>query len=191
MLREILSRYAAGTAPRDWRFVRSEAGRPSLAPPYEASGLHFNVAHSAGMVAIAIGRMPRLGIDVEHESRAISLAIARRYFSAREVAALQSLPAEQQPRRLLRLWTLKEAYLKATGTGVAGGLGHMTFGFDAAGRVTFECEGDPNAGHWAFQEFNPRGFVMALACLGSGAGFSPAVTLREFRVSGQEQGAQP
>jgi len=191
MLRELLSLYSTGTAPSAWTFVRGESGRPSLAPPFDVTGLHFNLAHSAGLVVIAIGRMPQLGIDVEHESRSISPAIARRYFSAAEVAALQALKTEDQPERLLRLWTSKEAYLKAIGTGVAGGLGCMTFSFGAGGEVGFERADDPHAGQWVFRAFKPRGYVLALAYRDSEAGTGPEPRLREFTAdSGQEQRAQ-
>jgi len=191
MLREVLSRYAREVAPADWRFVRGDSGRPSLAPPFDATGLQFNLAHSAGMVALAVGRMLRLGVDVEHETRTLSPSIARRYFSAAEIAALESLPEHEQPRRLLRLWTLKEAYLKAIGTGVAGGLGSMTFSFGADGKIDFECAGDPRAGRWVFREYNPRGYVLALAYVDDAAGPAAKATLREFTAdSGQEQRAQ-
>ena len=192
MLREVLSHHAPAILPRDWRFVRSDTGRPSLSPPFDATGLHFNVTHSGGLVAIAIGRMPLLGIDVEHETRAISPAIARRHFSASEVAALESLPPEQHQRHRLRLWTLKEAYLKAIGTGVAGGLGSATFGFHADGAIDFERDDDPHAKQWAFREFNPRGFMLALAYLDAAAGFPAQPRLREYRGrSHQEQRTQP
>jgi 4'-phosphopantetheinyl transferase len=191
MLRELLSLYSTTTAPSAWRFVRGASGRPSLAPPFDATGLHFNLAHSAGLVAIAIARMSKLGVDVEHETRTLSPAIAERYFSAAEVAALRALPAGEQPGRRLRLWTLKEAYLKAIGTGVAGGLGSMTFSFGAGGEVSFERAGDPHAARWVFREFKPRGYVLALACLEAAAGAGPEPTLREFTASsGQEQRTQ-
>jgi 4'-phosphopantetheinyl transferase len=191
MLRETLSYQAPQISPRDWRFVRSEAGRPSLAPPFDATGLHFSVSHSAGLVAIAIGRMPLLGIDVEHENRAISPAIARRYFSESEVAALELLPPEQHQRHLLRLWTLKEAYLKAIGTGVAGGLGSATFRFQDAA-IDFERDDDPHAKRWSFREFAPRGFMLALAYHDAAAGTPAQPWVREYHGrSDQEQRPQP
>ena len=60
------------------------------------------------------------------------LAVAERYFSAAEAAQLRALTSDAQPRRFLQLWTLKEAYLKAIGTGLAGGLGRMSFMFESA-----------------------------------------------------------
>jgi 4'-phosphopantetheinyl transferase len=191
--RLVLSKYAPEFAPRDWQFVQGAAGRPELAPPFDATGLYFNVAHTAGMVALAVGRVPFIGIDVEPLDRRVPLHVAPRYFSESEVAALQALPPEQQPRRFLRLWTLKEAYLKAVGEGLAGGLDSMTFTFDEGGGIGFEHGGDPEADRWVFREFDPGGFLLALAYKDSAAGAAADVHWREWRSatwSGQEQGPE-
>lgn len=179
--REVLSRYEPGVAPRDWRFVRSKSGRPSLAPPFDASGLNFNLAHTSGMVAMAVGRVAHIGVDVEAVDKRVPLPVARRYFSGHEVTALHALPPEEQPLRFLRLWTLKEACLKALGEGLAGGLDSMTFTFDEAGGVAFERAADPQAHHWQFREFTPPGFRLALAFFDP-TNTQPAVELREYRA---------
>src|SRR5690349_629399 len=117
--REVLSNWEPSIAPGEWRFTRGAQGRPELAPPFAATGLNFNVAHTAGLVVVAVGRVARLGVDIEALDKRVSLPVARRYFSAREVSALDALAPEARPRRFLRLWTLKEAYLKAVGEGLA------------------------------------------------------------------------
>ena len=178
--REVLSRCEPAIAPREWRFVRSPAGRPSLAPPFTETGLHFNLAHTHGMVAMAIGRVPCVGIDIESVAKRVALPVAHRYFSEREVSALVALPPERQPERFLRLWTLKEAYLKATGAGIAGGLGRMTFTFDDTGGVSFERSEDPQANRWVFREFSPEGYLLALAFMDADGAVVPEPGLREF-----------
>jgi 4'-phosphopantetheinyl transferase len=178
--REVLSHHAPRVAPRDWRFLRSEAGRPSLAPPFDATGLHFNIAHTKGLVAMVVARSPHVGIDVEALDKRVPLPVARRYFSAREIDALFALPQEQQPQRFLRLWTLKEAYLKAVGEGLSGGLDRMTFTLDESGGIAFERADDPRAGHWFFQEFTPPGFRVALAYLAADGDHRPRVQLRAY-----------
>lgn len=188
-----LSAYAADVAPVDWRFQVSAEGRPSLAPPFDRAGIHFNLAHTTDLVAMAICRHARVGVDVEKVGRA-PLAIAERYFSATEASQLRALPAGAQPRRFAQLWTLKEAYLKAVGIGLAGGLGRMSFHFDAGEQFRFERDDDVDAARWQFRQFDasPQ-HLLALAVL-PGAGREPlAVNLREFRApagSGQEQRTQ-
>ena len=97
--------------------MRGETGRPSLAPPFAATGLHFNLAHTHGLVVLAAGRVAGVGVDVEALGKRVRLEVAERYFSAAEVAELSALPVDARAARFLRLWTLKESYLKATGQG--------------------------------------------------------------------------
>jgi 4'-phosphopantetheinyl transferase len=182
LVRSALSRYAPEVKPADWRFARSEHGRPRVAHP-ERSDLHFNLAHTEGLVVLAVARMPQIGIDVERCDTRVNLAVARRYFSPPEVAALEALPADEQPRRFRRLWTLKEAYLKALGTGIVGGLGSMHFHLDGE-YVTF-TSADPLASRWQFSEVTvDEQFLVALASLDRARSVAPEVNLREF--SGQE-----
>ncbi len=83
------------------------------------SGASFNLAHSAGLAAYAISRGRNLGIDVERiQAESAGEGVARRYFSAREVSDLQTLPHEEKVAAFFRCWTRKEAYLKALGTGL-------------------------------------------------------------------------
>ena len=188
--RSMLTRLLPGTAPRDWQFERSGSGRPSLSHPHGID-VDFNLAHSRGLVAMALGRGVRIGIDVERFERRRSLEIARRYFSVREIAALESLPADAQPRRFVELWTLKEAYLKAIGTGIAGGLGSMTFDW-REGALTFERASDPDAARWRFRQWRwGDDHLLALAWLAPG---ELGVECRELTAadlaavaSGQEQ----
>lgn len=162
--RTILSRFVPSVAPRDWRFERGAGGRPSIAAEH-AVDLDFNIAHTTGLVAIAVGAGMRLGIDVETFGRRPSLPIAQRYFSGREIAALEALPADEQPRRFVELWTLKEAYLKAVGTGISGGLGSMTFEL-RNGDIAFERPSDPDAARWRFhQRMVGEAHLLALAWL--------------------------
>lgn len=181
LVRNVLSRYVPAVEPAAWTFDRSAQGRPCIAgAPEGARDLQFNLAHTPGLVALAVARAADIGVDAERTDKRAPLAVARRYFSAREIAALEALPAEDQPRRFRRLWTLKESYLKAIGTGVAGGLGSMTFHVEPGG-VRFEREADPHASRWVFREFELAGeFHLALAFLGRGVEAQPCVNLYEF-----------
>ena len=180
--REVLSRWEPSVAPREWIFERSAAGRPVLAPAFAATGLNFNVAHTSGLVAIAVGRVSRIGVDVEASDKRVPLSVAQRYFSAREAAALDALAPEARPRRFLRLWTLKEAYLKAVGEGLPGGLDRMTFTLGEHGAIRFEHDDDPDAERWAFREFSEGGFLLALAYLDPTMS-AAEVRLREYRAA--------
>jgi 4'-phosphopantetheinyl transferase len=164
--REVLSSYLPGTTPRELRFISGGAGRPALAPPFDATGLVFNLAHTRGLVVLAVARGATVGIDVEFDDSKAPLEVARRYFSPVEAEALEALPVDMQPRRFLRLWTLKESYLKAVGAGIAGGLDSLTFRIDETGACTFERPIDPQARCWSFKQFEvAERHVLALAHL--------------------------
>ncbi len=183
--RTVLSRFVPSVAPREWRFERAAGGRPSIAPGHGID-LDFSIAHTTGLVAMAVGAGMRLGVDVESLERRRSLQIAQRYFSAREIAALEALPPAAQPRRFIELWTLKEAYLKAIGTGIAGGLGSMTFEL-RDGDIAFERPRDPDAARWRFHQQPVGGMhVLALAWLGP-AGMRQPVTRHEFTFDASSQ----
>jgi 4'-phosphopantetheinyl transferase len=179
LARSVLSTYLPEVPPAEWRFELGEYGRPSVARdmPAAARALHFNIAHTTGLVTMAVGRMPRIGVDVERADARVRLAVARRYFSVAETASLEALPDIERRRRFQRLWTLKEAYLKAVGTGIVGGLASITFHFNEDG-LRCECAED-DAAQWVFREFETGdAFLVALACRSPFG--EPGVSLRDF-----------
>jgi len=118
VLRTLLGKHLR-QAPAGLEFSYGPYGKPSLAGANAASGLSFNLAHSAELAVYAISRQRNLGIDVERiKPESAGEDIARRFFSAREVSDLQTLPPEARIEAFFSCWTRKEAYLKATGMGL-------------------------------------------------------------------------
>jgi 4'-phosphopantetheinyl transferase len=136
LLRTVLSRYAP-VPPEAWRFALGSHGKPYLA---DRSELSFNLSHTDGMVAVAVARSEELGVDVENAGRRTEpTAIADRFFSAAEVAALHRLTEEAQRERFFAYWTLKEAYIKARGLGLAIPLGQFSFELDQGLPIRIGC----------------------------------------------------
>jgi 4'-phosphopantetheinyl transferase len=118
LLRELLGRYLH-QAPAGLEFSYGQHGKPSLSGENALSGLSFNLSHSSGLVVYAFAKKRNLGIDVEQVQREnAGEDIAKRYFSAREVNDLRTLPQEARVEGFFHCWTRKEAYLKATGMGL-------------------------------------------------------------------------
>jgi 4'-phosphopantetheinyl transferase len=118
LLRSLLGKYLC-QAPAGLEFSYEPYGKPSLSGANAASGLSFNLAHSAELAVYAISRHRNLGVDVERiKPESAGEDIARRFFSAREVNDLQTLPPESRIQAFFNCWTRKEAYLKATGMGL-------------------------------------------------------------------------
>jgi 4'-phosphopantetheinyl transferase len=111
------------------RFTLGEHGRPELSQPHGAARLRFNLAHTHGLVAAAFALEHDVGIDVEHIDRRVRVAeLAPRVFSDAERAGLDAQPSDRARReRFFELWTLKEAYVKAIGKGLAAPLREITF----------------------------------------------------------------
>jgi 4'-phosphopantetheinyl transferase len=161
LLRTQLSK-CAEVDPAAWQFRIAAHGRPEIAAP--TSALRFNLSHTAGLAACAVADGRDVGIDVEDITRERSRGLAERVFSRREQNSLRDLPAQERARGFFELWTLKEAYLKARGLGLAIPLGAFSFYRDAAGdwRIEFgasegeapnqaRCEDDPH--RWTFRSW--------------------------------------
>lgn len=104
-------------------------GKPFLLPAGGgAETPSFSLAHARGLVACLIASGGAVGIDVEEVSACVrTTEIARRFFSADEAAILKSCSAGERRSRFCELWTLKEALLKATGTGLVWPLHCISF----------------------------------------------------------------
>lgn len=98
--------------------ILSAAGRKPRLP---GSDVCFNLSHSQNLAAIVIARGREAGIDVEVRGRELGdvCVLAERAFHPREAAVLKSLPERGREEAFLRLWTVREALLKAMGTGLA------------------------------------------------------------------------
>lgn len=118
-----------GGAPQDWRFAASAHGKPYLldAP----RDLRFSLTHARDMVAVALCEGADIGVDVEPANRrAESLKLAERFFAPEEATYLRSLEGDARREAFFAIWTLKEAVVKATGLGLAGGLDGFTISLD-------------------------------------------------------------
>lgn len=125
-IRSLLAGYL-DVSPDAVRFHEGLHGRPSIAPPHDPLDVNWSHSHGVGTLAIARS-LPVLGIDVETpHPRPRALQLSRRFFHPDESRQLARLsPARVEP-AFLRLWTAKEAVLKALGEGLRFGLDRIRF----------------------------------------------------------------
>lgn len=109
------------------KIMRSEMGKPSLA---EYPDVHYNVTHSDGITACKVSEN-ECGIDAERV-RAFRPNVIKRTFSENEKALMETAPDEEKNLLFFRLWTLKEAYVKAMGIGVSYPMNTAEFSFDGS-----------------------------------------------------------
>jgi 4'-phosphopantetheinyl transferase len=115
-LRMILCR-ATGAAPAEVEFLFGERGKPSL----PGRGIFFNASDSGDYVVIALSSA-EVGVDIEIvRTLRRNNRLAERVCTDREIEMLARTPEEDRDALLLRLWTCKEAALKAVGIGLSGG----------------------------------------------------------------------
>lgn len=130
--------------PGSLRFVRDERGRPELAG---SGGPSFSLSHTDGMVACAVSESGTVGVDVEGDRGRIDIhGIAGRFFAPAEARAVR----ERGAGAFTRIWTLKEAFLKATGEGLRRPLDSFQFSLDP---LALEMGGGADA--WSFAQLRP------------------------------------
>jgi len=180
ILRMIIGSYL-GVPPREIRVQYQPNGKPEIHSFTEPARLRFNLTHSGDLALFALTPDQEIGIDVEQVrpcpealqgvgpvcrtgpvrcqvpsgSRDLP-AIARRFFSRQEQDWLFAQPAEERDEAFFRIWTLKEAYLKAHGMGLAFPLDQFS--------VVPHLAGKEQLSFWSFKPED--GFLAALMLLG-------------------------
>ena len=119
LLRSVLGEYLS-LEPAEIIFEQNSWGKPEIHADQNDQALRFNLSHTDGLVALAVTKTKRIGIDVEPIAReAELLKLADRYFSEAESLALKQVPEEEINHDFFSYWTLKESYIKAVGMGLA------------------------------------------------------------------------
>ena len=173
LLRRALSELRPITA-KAWRFERRPGGKPAVAAHQQSEPpLAFNLSHTRGLVACVVSFAREVGIDVEREDRSVDVdAVAARFFHPAETAWLQALPEPARRTRFLDLWTLKEAFLKATGAGLRTPLHECLFEISDEGRITLTCDATMEPA-WNFAAYRVCGGRYRIAIAYEGRAVEP------------------
>ncbi|MCX5366495.1 4'-phosphopantetheinyl transferase superfamily protein [Streptomyces sp. NBC_00124] len=174
-LRRILSGYL-DVLPEELRLERGRHGKPRLA---DSPGLRFNLSHSGELALVAVTRHAEVGVDVDRLRPGLPVEpFAERFFpasDARFVAAAAG-PTERAE-RFLRLWTRKEAVVKAAGARLTQGLS-LPVCTDT--NTDADVVRDPSGqirGVWSVRDLPvPDGYLAALAVAGAAA---PRISVRQ------------
>lgn len=120
--RLILAKYTS-VDPSELTFDTGTHGKPFLVSVYHPL-LRFNLSHSGDLMILGLAVAREIGVDVEVINDQVEWKqIAANYFNEYELKGIDSIPAgKQQLQAFYRVWTIKEAYLKARGDGLPGGL---------------------------------------------------------------------
>jgi 4'-phosphopantetheinyl transferase len=149
LLRILLQELAGGPAGA-WRFTVGSHGKPALHPDHRLGRLAFNISHTRGAVACAMTLDHDIGVDIEDLERpGRLLEIAHAYFAPDELIVLRGAPPATQRTVFFRLWTLKEAYIKAHGDGLSLPLDRFAFSLSPP-RIAFAPGFPDDAAAWQF-----------------------------------------
>lgn len=86
----------------------------------DAGNLAFNVSHSGSLVAVAVGAVRAIGVDVEEMRADLDfLQLAGHIFTPMETSVLASAEKPRRPEIFFRSWVCKEALVKGLGTGLS------------------------------------------------------------------------
>jgi 4'-phosphopantetheinyl transferase len=167
-MRAILSQYVAAT-PLALRLASTRRGKPFLVD-YE--NVNFNLSHSHDLAALAVVTSPqRIGVDIEKIGR-VPEGVTDEAFSPAEIRRIET--AANPTASFFAHWTMKEAYLKASGEGLYATLTSV--------RVA------PGAPQWigdlVVSEFDfCDGFAAAIAIDNACAASIPSVNIRDWTAA--------
>jgi 4'-phosphopantetheinyl transferase len=158
LVRKTLSRYFP-VPPEKWTFKLNQFGRPEIYKPEFASRLRFNLSTTKGLVACMIGFLVDIGVDVENISKNINYpqTLARNVLSRTEIRDFKRLSEKAFQKKLFTYWTLKEAYLKAVGTGLSYPLTNFEFRLEHDGKaqISFNSLIQDHPENWQFDYYQP------------------------------------
>jgi 4'-phosphopantetheinyl transferase len=168
-LREVIAAYSGGPAA-DLEFESNASGKPRLKTSVDGAPLSFNFSHGADLMACAVTRLGEVGVDVETISQDRGMVeVADHYFSSIELAGLEALGAVDQQSQFFRIWTLKEAYIKARGEGHSQALDSFSFYCLQPNTIRLVARGEEVDG-WSFWSLQPvAGQMIAVAVQSAGA----------------------
>ena len=181
LLRATLSDFFA-RPQQDWTFVTGAWGKPRVDASDGSARLCFNLSHTRGHVAVAVALDREVGVDVERIAPArADEEVARQLFAPAEFAAFQEELKAERAEAFFDVWTLKEAYIKAVGLGVALPLKDFAFTRDPL-RISFAPTLDDTPSRWLFRRFRPAPDVAIALAARRGPGAEPLVNLRQVEM---------
>jgi len=154
-----------GIAPESVRFSIGPMGKPSLSLGTPGPPLECGVSHSHALALLAVAAGGEVGVDVERERRGLRAeAVARRFFSVSEARIVRQREGAARREAFYRLWTRKEAYMKARGRGLARAFPRFTVSADASPRLIADEEDGGAPAEWGLADIPvPRPYRAACA----------------------------
>jgi len=118
-----------------------EHGKPKIRDTLNNKAIEFNISHSGAYALIAITLGNTIGVDIEEINKSIDYqSLAKRFFSGQEISEFFALDKEKQCEVFYCVWSRKEAFIKATGKGIAYGLDQFSVSLATGKKTGLETE---------------------------------------------------
>ncbi|MEM7231830.1 MAG: 4'-phosphopantetheinyl transferase superfamily protein [Planctomycetota bacterium] len=157
LVRRALTRCAPEVSESAWRLVRERSGQLAREPHSDCRPLEFSVSHSGNTTVVAVTDGAEIGIDIERSlpKHLRDSDLPCDFLSPSERASLALQDLDERNRRFLRHWTLKEAYAKARGFGLALAFDQLSFEIDEVGiRAEFGPLIKDSSQAWSFHSLS-------------------------------------
>lgn len=144
--------------PSQIEFVYGQYGKPALKTVLHKKHLEFNLSHSKDFAVYAFGLDRKIGIDLEHIRPMPDMDdFVRQFFSLRENVLVNSLSGKQKEETFFKIWTCKEAFLKANGSGLTVPINQVEISVEHDGSITLLSIGGgrEQADAWRLELFSP------------------------------------
>ena len=126
-LRLLLTKYYSKIKPDEWEFIYNKYGKPSLSEKHNVR-LFFNLSHTDKYMAIIFDPINECGIDIEEEQNIVLDNNLLDLVLSQEEKKKYYLSKDKKT-TFYKLWTLKEAYVKALGIGFKDSPNKIDFSF--------------------------------------------------------------
>jgi 4'-phosphopantetheinyl transferase len=164
-LRVILAR-CLSKDPAQLLFSYNRYGKPQMDASREEPAIRFNVSHAHELALYAVARDRKVGIDIECITRDVAYEqIVEEFFSSREKSTFHNLPNAGRREWFFACWTIKEAYVKAVGTGLVDPLDRIEVTLHPeTTTASLNISGEPEEGYrWSVQLLKPAaGYIGAV-----------------------------
>jgi 4'-phosphopantetheinyl transferase len=163
-LRTILSKYLVHK-PGEITISISEDGKPFLVE----GNINFNLSHSEDLMICGITSGARIGVDIQHIYPVENLdRIIPKILTPAEIKLIENSPQKDKNELFLTIWTAKEAFLKALGSGFNSPVYNINISSIKENTLTLGID-DPRYGSkWNIQELAIEpGYKAVLAIEGS------------------------
>ena len=182
-LRIILCQYIPDSEPEKLNIAIDPFGKPVLKNAAHL-GIEFNISHAKGKIVLGIASNKRIGVDIEYMNPNRNWEeIARQYFHPSEWRNSRSglLTLSE----FYKLWTLKEAFLKAEGRGMTVALNNFYFDNRSASApklvVDKSCSDFDGVISWSFShQYLDDNYSLAIGLEGSAEPFKDSILVRDF-----------